>query len=40
LLQQNGFKDAGALLGGIHAWEASGGPMEKASPTPDPSKKK
>jgi 3-mercaptopyruvate sulfurtransferase SseA len=40
LLQQNGFKDAGALLGVLNAWEASGGPMEKANPTPDPSKKK
>ncbi|MGH9852951.1 MAG: rhodanese-like domain-containing protein [Blastocatellia bacterium] len=31
LLQQAGFKDASALLGGTSAWESSGGPMEKAS---------
>jgi len=40
LLQQNGFNDASALLGGLNAWEAAGGPMVKATPTPDPSKKK
>ena len=40
MLQQKGFKDASALLGGLNAWEAAGGPMVKATPTPDPSKKK
>jgi rhodanese-related sulfurtransferase len=40
LLQQNGFKDASALLGGIHAWESSGNPMVKSSPTPTPANKK
>jgi 3-mercaptopyruvate sulfurtransferase SseA len=39
-MQQNGFKDASALLGGVRAWEDSGGPMEKATPTPEPSNKK
>jgi rhodanese-related sulfurtransferase len=34
LLQQAGFKDASALLGGTSAWESSGGPMVRASPTP------
>jgi len=33
LLQQAGFKDASALLGGTSAWESSGGPMEKAPPS-------
>jgi rhodanese-related sulfurtransferase len=32
LLQQAGFKDASALLGGTSAWESSGGAMEKAPP--------
>jgi len=32
LMQQKGFKDASALLGGIRAWEESGSPMEKAAP--------
>lgn len=40
LLQQKGFKDASALLGGLAAWETAGGPMEKPSPTPAPSKQK
>jgi len=40
LLQQKGFKDAGALLGGVSAWEAAGGQMEKAAPAPEPAKKK
>jgi len=40
LLQQNGFKDSGALLGGINAWEAAKEPMEMATPTPEPVKKK
>jgi len=40
LLQQNGFKDASALLGGMHAWEAAQGAMEKSEPTPEPTKKK
>ncbi len=38
LLQQNGFKDAGALLGGFSSWEAAGGAVERA-PAPDPKKK-
>jgi len=29
LLEQAGFKDAGALLGGLHAWEAAGGAVKK-----------
>jgi len=40
ILQEKGFKDASALLGGLNAWEASGGPMEKTTPTPDPKEKK
>jgi rhodanese-related sulfurtransferase len=32
LLQQAGFKDASALLGGTSAWESSGGAMERATP--------
>jgi len=40
LLQQKGFKDVSALLGGLNAWEASGGQMEKATPTTDPAKQK
>jgi 3-mercaptopyruvate sulfurtransferase SseA len=40
LMQQKGFKDASALLGGINAWKASGSPMEEATPTPTPSNKK
>jgi len=39
-MQQKGFKDASALLGGINAWKASGSPMEEATPTPEPAKKK
>jgi 3-mercaptopyruvate sulfurtransferase SseA len=39
-LQQKGFKDASALLGGITAWEDAGGPMVKPSSTPESSKKK
>jgi hydroxyacylglutathione hydrolase len=31
LLEKAGFKDAAALLGGIHAWERAGGPIEKAN---------
>ncbi len=31
LLQQAGFKDAGALVGGTAAWEAAGGEMAKNS---------
>jgi len=27
------------LLGGLNAWEASGGQMEKATPTPDTTNK-
>ncbi len=34
LLEKAGFKDAAALLGGIHAWESAGGPVEKAKPEP------
>jgi 3-mercaptopyruvate sulfurtransferase SseA len=40
LLQQNGFKDAGALLGGFNAWQTAGGPIESDTPTPEPTKKK
>jgi len=38
LLQQNGFKSAAALVGGLHAWEAAGGATEKSAP--EPAKKK
>jgi rhodanese-related sulfurtransferase len=34
LLEKAGFQDAAALLGGIHAWENAGGPVEKAKPEP------
>ncbi|GEM_PF-426497 len=34
LLQQAGFKDASALLGGTSAWESAGGAMVRTSPTP------
>jgi hypothetical protein len=40
ILQEKGFKDASALLGGLNAWEASGGLMEKATATPEPTKQK
>ncbi|HKQ76674.1 MAG TPA: rhodanese-like domain-containing protein [Blastocatellia bacterium] len=33
-LEKAGFKDGATLLGGTHAWEQSGGEMEKASPKP------
>jgi len=36
-LQKAGYKDAGALLGGMNAWEAAGGEMVKAPPaSPSP----
>ncbi|MCI0665288.1 MAG: rhodanese-like domain-containing protein [Acidobacteria bacterium] len=31
VLKKAGFKDPGALVGGIQAWESSGGEIEKAS---------
>jgi 3-mercaptopyruvate sulfurtransferase SseA len=34
LLDKAGYKDAGALLGGMHAWEAAGYEMDKAPPDP------
>jgi 3-mercaptopyruvate sulfurtransferase SseA len=40
LLQQNGFKDASALLGGFNAWKDAGGQIESVTPTPIPIKKK
>jgi rhodanese-related sulfurtransferase len=39
-LQQNGFKDAAALLGGMSAWESAGGEMVRAPASPEPAKKK
>jgi rhodanese-related sulfurtransferase len=32
ILEQAGFKNGATLLGGTHAWEQSGGAMEKNSP--------
>jgi rhodanese-related sulfurtransferase len=32
LLEKAGFKNGAALLGGTHAWEQSGGKMEKSPP--------
>ncbi len=36
LLEQGGFKNAKALVGGNAAWEAAGGEMVKAPPTSNP----
>jgi rhodanese-related sulfurtransferase len=32
LLDQGGYKNVAALVGGLHAWEAAGGAIEKAPP--------
>jgi len=33
-LQQQGFPRVGALLGGLHAWESAGLPVDKAAAKP------
>lgn len=32
VLEQGGYKNVAALVGGLHAWEAAGGAIEKAPP--------